>query len=447
MSAVAPNLDLKATRISLFSLKTIQMRTFHLTWMAFFLCFFGWFGIAPLMPLVREDLGLTKAQIGNTIIASVAITVFVRIIIGALCDKIGPRKAYTGLLVLGAIPVMTIGLAQSYETFLLFRLAIGAIGASFVITQYHTSMMFAPNVVGTANATTAGWGNLGGGITQMAMPVILTVVLMIGVEDAMGWRVAMIVPGVIMLGVAALYWKYTTDLPEGNLADLPRDENAAAGGAMAGLKEAAKDVRVWALFAVYGACFGVELTLHNIAALYFFDEFDLSLASAGIIAGLFGVMAIFARTLGGWASDKVAKKSGLQARVWLLGAVLLGEGIALILFSQMTVLVLAVGVMLIFSLFVQMGCGATFGVVPFVNKKALGAVAGIVGAGGNAGAVLAGFLFKSETMTYQEGLFYMGCAVIVVSFTVVLVRFSKATIAEENAAFQKALAMREQAAA
>mgnify|MGYP003340696612 CR=1 FL=1 len=33
---------------------------------------------------------------------------------------------------------------------------IGLIGAAFVITQYHTSIMFAPNCVGTANATTAG---------------------------------------------------------------------------------------------------------------------------------------------------------------------------------------------------------------------------------------------------------------------------------------------------
>jgi NNP family nitrate/nitrite transporter-like MFS transporter len=151
-----------------------------MTWFAFFLCFFGWFGIAPLMAIVREDLMLTKAQVGNTIIASVAITVLVRLLIGPLCDKYGSRLTYTWLLILGSLPVMAISLAQSYESFLLFRLAIGAIGASFVITQYHTSMMFAPNCIGTANATTAGWGNLGGGVTQMIMPLIFSAFLMLG---------------------------------------------------------------------------------------------------------------------------------------------------------------------------------------------------------------------------------------------------------------------------
>ena len=74
-----------------------------------------------------------------------------------------------------------------------------------------------------------------------------------------------------------------------------------------------------------------------------------------------------------------------------LFVVLLGEGVMLMLFSQIAVLVLAVGMMIVFSLFVQMSEGATFGIVPFINRKALGAVAGIVGAGGNAGAVAAGF--------------------------------------------------------
>src|SRR5258706_8491474 len=163
---------LKATRINLLDFKTTPMRAFHITWITFFLCFFGWFGIAPLMPVIREDLGLSKGQIGNIIIASVSITIFARLFFGWLCDKIGPRLSYSILLFIGSIPVMLIGFSNSYEAFLLFRLAIGVIGASFVITQYHTSVMFAPNVVGTANATVAGWGNMGGGATLIAMPLV-----------------------------------------------------------------------------------------------------------------------------------------------------------------------------------------------------------------------------------------------------------------------------------
>src|SRR5579871_5156382 len=119
----------QATTINLFDFHTIPMRAFHMAWLAFFLCFFGWFGLAPLMPVIRAELHLTKAQIGNLTIASVAITVLVRALIGFLCDRIGPRRAYTWLLLLGSLPVMGVGFVHNYETFLVFRLAIGAIGA------------------------------------------------------------------------------------------------------------------------------------------------------------------------------------------------------------------------------------------------------------------------------------------------------------------------------
>ena len=435
----------KATQINLFSLKTVQMRTFHTTWFAFFLAFFGWFGIAPLMAIVREDLMLTKAEIGNTIIASVAITVLVRVLIGPICDKIGSRKAYTWLLILGSLPVMGIGLAQNYETFLLFRLAIGAIGASFVITQYHTSVMFAPNCVGTANATTAGWGNLGGGVTQMVMPLIFTAVLSFGVDKFLGWRLAMIIPGIALFITGFAYYFITKDAPDGNYKELrERGElEPSKGKGMESFMLAIKDYRVWALFIIYAACFGVELTINNVAALYYHDHFQLDVKTAGLIAGLFGVMNIFARTVGGMFSDFFAKKMGLRGRVMFLFVVLLGEGIMLTIFSQMAVLVLAVGTMIVFSLFVQMSEGATFGIVPFINRKALGAVAGIVGAGGNAGAVAAGFLFRAENITMQQGLLYLGIMVAVASFTTVLVRFSPSTQAAEKKAFDAALAERQ----
>jgi NNP family nitrate/nitrite transporter-like MFS transporter len=433
----------KANRIRLLSLRTPQMRAFHFSWFAFHICFFGWFGIAPLMAVVREDLNLTQTQIGNTIIASVLITVIVRLLIGVLCDRIGPRKTYTGLLLLGSIPVMSIGFANSFETFLLARLAIGAIGASFVITQYHTTMMFAPNVVGTANATSAGWGNLGGGTTQIVMPLIFSGLLMLGVSETLGWRLAMVVPGVVMFVTGIGYWLFTQDAPNGNFDELrargelppATGENSAGKSFMA----AAKDIRVWALFVVYAICFGVELTINNIAAIYFFDHFDLTLATAGMIAGLFGLMNVFARTLGGVFSDLFARNGGLKGRVRWLFIALICEGIALVAFSQMHVLSYAIGIMLVFSLFVQMAEGATYGVVPFINKKALGAVAGIVGAGGNVGAVAAAFLFRSEAITYQQGLFYLGLIVLVLASCALLVRFSDETEAEEAEAYRQAV--------
>ncbi len=72
----------RATNIRFLDFSTAPMRAFNLSWFAFFLCFVAWFGIAPLMAVVRDDLKLTKAQIGNTVIASVAITVLARLLTG-----------------------------------------------------------------------------------------------------------------------------------------------------------------------------------------------------------------------------------------------------------------------------------------------------------------------------------------------------------------------------
>lgn len=427
----------RATRIDLFSFSTPQMRAFHMSWIAFFSVFFAWFGIAPLMPIVREDLGLSQGQIGNTIVASVAATVLVRMLIGPLCDRYGARRVYSLLLMVGSVPVMGIGLANSYESFLLFRLAIGCIGAAFVITQYHTSVMFAPNVVGTANATTAGWGNLGGGVTQIVMPLVLAGFLLLGVSETVGWRLAMVVPGVVLFVLGIAYYFITQDTPEGN-----HGATSVAGGAgasnrpsgLASFRMAALDRRVWALFVVYAACFGIELTINNVAALYFHDRFQLSLGAAGLVAGLFGVMNIFARTVGGYLSDRSAQAWGLTGRVRLLTIVLLAEGLALITFSRMGTLQAAIATLLVFSLSVQMAEGATFGLVPFVNRKALGAVSGIVGAGGNVGAVAAGFLFGREDLAFQDAFLYLGVAVACVSAVTLLVRFSPIEIARARKA-------------
>lgn len=425
---------MKLSKLNIFSFSGVPMRTFHITWLTFFVCFFGWFGIAPLMPVIREDLGLTKPQIGNAIIAAVSMTVFARLLIGRLCDTIGPRLTYTGLLILGAIPVMGVGLAHSYESFLWFRLAIGVIGASFVITQFHTSAMFADNIKGTANAVAGGWGNLGGGITNMVMPLILAGIVGLGYTKPEAWRLAMLVPGVMLLIMAFVYYRYTKDTPEGNIGEMRTDGLGmtphGTRNASVSFWKAASDWRVWALFMAYGACFGIEITFDGVAALYFTDTFKLDLATAGLLAGIFGFMNIFARAVGGIVADKVGAKYGMRGKGVLLAGVLLLEGLGIMLFAQTGNLTMAIIAMLGFAMFLKMANGATYAIVPFVNRKAVGVVSGIVGAGGNVGGVLAGFLFKSESISYEQAFLYIGIAVSVVACVVAVTSFEKRTVTE-----------------
>lgn len=168
----------KATTIRLFSFARPHMSAFHLAWVAFFISFCSTFMAAPLMPIIRDDLDLTATQVGNANSASVAGTVFCRILMGSLCDTLGPRKAYGVLMLLVSFPCFAMTCVTTYAEFVACRCLIGFSLASFVSTQYWTSTMFTPKIVGGANAVTGGWGNLGGGITQSA-PLALTARLLL----------------------------------------------------------------------------------------------------------------------------------------------------------------------------------------------------------------------------------------------------------------------------
>ena len=425
MSAISKQL----TQLGKFSLKGVQMRTFHLTWLMFFVCFFGWFGLAPLMPAIRVDLHLTKSEVGNLVIVSGSSSIIDRLLIGRCCDIWVPRKTAVRLLLVGSIPVFLVGLAKDYSTFLLFRAAIGIIGAAFVVTQFHTSMMFAKNIKGTANAVVGGWGNLGGGVTNMVMPLIFAAIVGFGYTSHEAWRYAMIVPGIMMLIMAFLYHRYTSDTPEGNYEEIGRTKTSREKTDYTLLA----DWRIWMLSFAYAMCFGMEITFDNVASLHFVDTFKLSQSSAGFWAGMFGFMNLFARALGGMLSDKVGSRYGMKGKGVLLGLVLLLEGVGIILFARAGTFGIAIISMLSFALFLKIANGATYGIVPFINEKNVGLVSGIVGAGGNLGGMLFGFLFKSKNISYAEAFTFIGITVIVVSAAVLATRFAKARAAEAAA--------------
>ncbi|MEC3907772.1 MFS transporter [Tamlana sp. 2201CG12-4] len=393
----------KSTTLNLLNFKNVSIRTFWITAISFFMCFFSWFGIVPFMPDVVRDLGLTPDQKWNSIILAVSGTVFARLLIGKLCDKYGPRICYTWLLMLGAVPVILCGLVQTPLQFLICRLFIGFIGASFVITQVHTSLMFAPNIVGTANATSAGWGNLGGGANRLGMPIIAATVIGFGVAEGEAWRYSMVIAGVVCFLMGLVYFFFTQDTPQGNFKDLRASGiEIEKKKDQVGFATVLKDYRTWILFLVYAACFGIELTVYGTMDDYLQNTFQLERATAGNIVLSFALMNIFARTLGGFFGDKFGKLKGLRGRVLFLSAILVIQGIMLMTFSTATSIFVGISFLILFSLSVQMAEGATFSVVPFINKKAIGSVSGIVGAGGNVGAFLAAMLLKSQSAVAEK---------------------------------------------
>lgn len=149
--------DDKATQIKLCSFQRPHMRAFHCAWFTFFVAFFMWFSIAPLLTEIRTTLNLSLQDIWTSSIVGVGGTILVRFLLGPLCDKYGSRVLFAIVLCAAAIPTGMTGLVNSAVGLCVLRLFIGIAGGAFVMCQFWTSRMFTKEVVGTANALVAGW--------------------------------------------------------------------------------------------------------------------------------------------------------------------------------------------------------------------------------------------------------------------------------------------------
>lgn len=423
---VDPLQDDRATEIKLLSFARPHMRAFHYAWLSFFIAFFGWFSIPPLMPTIKKQLNLTSDQVANANIASVASTIAGRVVIGPLCDRYGPRVIQATLLVLGAVPVACAAFVNDYMGLFIVRFFIGLVGCSFVATTYWTSIVFAKQVVGSANALAAGWGNLGAGVTYLVTPLLFNVMTScgLGLDDDLGWRVTLCFPAVAMVVIGVLLYLYSDDCPQGNYVHLRRMKNAASGqtdgsadsltaetvvGMKTALRMAARVPATWILAFQYACSFGVELQVHNVLSLYYYEDFvqdDCNVATdadkcriltqttAGLISSLFGLMCIFARAMGGYASDAASRKYHMKGRIVVQFLAFAGQATTLFVYANARTVSTSIPCLILFGIFVQACTGTTFGIVPYVAPRFTGATSGIVGAGGNVGALCWGFVFK-----------------------------------------------------
>eukprot|EP00897_Mesotaenium_endlicherianum_P005839 jgi/Mesen1/5283/ME000263S04387 len=230
--------------------------------------------------------------------------------------------------------------------------------------------------MGLANGATGGWGNLGGGFSQLAMPLLFAAVRdACGAREFTAWRVVFFGPALAHVAVGIAILVFGQDCPDGQYLAMV-------------IWSALSNYRTWTLALLYGYNFGLELTSNNILAEYFFDKFSMGASEAGLIASAFGLMNVFTRPLGGFISDRVARRFGMRGRLWMYWLFQTLGGASCILFGSMNVLPAAAAAMLVFSFFVESSGAMTFGIVPFISRRAVGLVSGMVGAGGNFGSAV-----------------------------------------------------------
>ncbi|KAL9257883.1 High affinity nitrate transporter 2.5-like protein [Drosera capensis] len=414
----------KSTALPIISVAKPHMRAFHLSWLQFFTCFVSSFAAPPLLPVIRDNLGLTATQIGNAGIASVSGAVFARVAMGTACDLFGPRLASASLTLLTAPAVFCSALADGPTSFLLVRFFTGFSLATFVSTQYWMSSMFSSPVVGRANGVAAGWGNLGGGAVQLIMPLVYDLIRRIGATGFTAWRIAFFIPGMMQTLAAFAVMTLGQDLPDGNFRELEKEGDKHKDEFSKVLYHGVTNYRGWITALCYGYCFGVELTIDNIIAQYFYDRFDLNLHTAGLIAASFGLANFFSRPVGGMLSDVMGKRFGMRGRLWAWWTMQTLGGVFCILLGVMSSLGPSIVVMIVFSIFVQASCGLCFGIVPFISRRSLGVISGMTGAGGNVGAVLTQLIFfKGSRYSTHLGITYMGIMIVCCTLAIVLTYF------------------------
>jgi len=300
----------------------------------------------------------------------------VRVVLGPLCDVYGARILFMVTLCIASVPTALTGLINSTAGLYLVRFFNGIAGGTFVTCQYWTTVMFTKEVAGSANAIAAGWGNLGGGVSQIVIGTVLFPAFQRLWPDEsperaaeLAWRTVCIIPAAVafVTGVVVLF--ISDDAPKGNYKDLRKHGTIDNASFRASMRRGARNFNSWLLFVQYACCFGVEVTMTNASALYFRDQFGQTTQSAAAIASIFGWMNIFARAVGGIASDWANRRFGMRGRLWTQVTCFVGEGVMVLIFSNTGTLSGSIAVMIIFSLFVQAAEGSTYAIGEWSNLR------------------------------------------------------------------------------
>jgi len=175
--------------------------------------------LAPMMPFVRAEYGVTYTQIGFAFAAFNVVSAVLQTPAGFVVDRLGARRLLIGGLLLGAVAFIAAGLVNSFWFLVaMFGLA-GVANTVYHPADYALLSQHVPaRSIGQAFSVHTFAGMLGAAVAPFSL---------LFMQDVWGWRGAFVGAGILGLVAAALL-ALTKEGPAGRHVPLPAETDQSA---------------------------------------------------------------------------------------------------------------------------------------------------------------------------------------------------------------------------
>lgn len=260
---------------------------------AFAVCFATWlmYGVLITFLIDAQLFEFSQSQVGWLIGLPILTGSVMRLPMGVLTDRYGGRAVMTLLMLASAVPLFLTSLATSYIHFLLAGLGFGLAGASFAVGIGYVASWFKRERVGTALGV-FGAGNAGAALTSVVGPLLLRW-LTDGGRQPEGWRNFPKIYAAALAVTALLFFALTRSRVVGS-----------KGQSLVQRLAPLKSVRVWRFGLYYFLVFGGFVALAQWMIPYCVNVYEMSIATAGVLAAVFSFPSGVIRAFGGWLSDR-----------------------------------------------------------------------------------------------------------------------------------------------